>query len=83
MSEYPNVYVAMEGVLELEEVDYKPMISCPDGRCQNLKPCLIGWAKRENGATSLHYLLDTLKFLNGKKVKISIEWEEAASCTAP
>ncbi len=70
---YTNSCIAMEGKLELEHVDYKTFIECP-GRCNRLRPQLTGWAKHETGATALAYLESIFEHLNGRQVRITVEW---------
>lgn len=69
-------YVVMDGVLELH--DHMPILPIMCNKaCQPVeRPMLTSWAKRKTGATSLSHLEHTLRALNGKHVKITIEWEE-------
>lgn len=73
MNQYKNSHVALEGVLELERIGVIPPIQC-DRNCATNESFLCGWAKRENGATSLHALESLLEHLNGKQVKVTVEW---------
>jgi hypothetical protein len=73
---YEHKLVVMEGLLEVERVPYVNPIDCTCG-CdinKHLTPHLVGLTTRKTGATSLYSLESTLEKLNGKTVKITVEW---------
>lgn len=69
--------VILEGRLDLERVPYHPPIGCTKSCDMNLKPFLCGWAWRKDGATNIISLEHFLEHMNGRYVRVTIEFEES------
>lgn len=66
---YPRRMVSLEGRLELERI--------PSG-CDIHVPTMVGLAVRNNGVANVGNVERDLWMLNGKDVRVTIEWRDAA-----
>lgn len=69
------VYEIFEGTLDLEKNQYT-CIERPYNKCDKLRPRTVGIIKTEAGASNVANVEEILWYLNGRKVRITIEAEE-------
>lgn len=75
---YNKKYVPLEGVLDVARVPMAQPILCKHN-CETNSESLCGLAHRKNGCTSLYSLESALEHLNGKQVRVTLEWIEPLS----
>lgn len=73
---YNDTVTVFEGTLDVHQVNLMRPIQCSK-HCEPFpQRVLTGLCKNATGATSLAYLEHCLQALNGKQVKLTIEWVE-------
>lgn len=69
---YTKSSVVLEGKLKVQMQKFFPPISCKHD-CE-MGSFLSGVVEREHGITTLYHLDKILEKLNGKEIKLTIEW---------
>lgn len=75
--DYDHRDVTLEGLLRLQLVPaHLPMECVNEARCLSpFRPFLVGTAETETGASNIGKVNEMLRYLNGREVRVTIEWK--------
>jgi hypothetical protein len=74
--EYKHKRTVLEGTLDLMKVPLMNPIGCDKNCEQPYTPFLCGIAATETGASNIANVERQLVLLNGKRVRVTVEWDE-------